>query len=105
MTNNNVTQTTDKQPAQPAKFTITAAIDGFPVQVEVEGKAENLRAMIDRLKSIGAEPPQTVKPEPTKAAGAPLCTVHNSPMKASRKLGSFFCPKRLADGDYCPEKA
>jgi len=103
---NNVTSIADKQPAPSARFTITASIDGFPVQVEVEGKADNLRAVIDRLKSIGAEPPQSstkAESEPTKTA--PTCPVHGSKMKPSRKPGSWFCPKRTDDGDYCPEKA
>lgn len=96
--------------AKPARFTISAMIDGFPVQVEVEGRADNLRAMIDRLKAIGVEPPQSSTPaqaaqgEPTKKS-APVCPLHRTPMKASRKPGSFFCPRRADDGDFCPEKA
>lgn len=92
----NVVNITDKQPAPTdAKFTITVSIDGFPVTVEVEGKADSLRAMIDRLKAIGAEPPQssTPAPEPAKKA-APVCPVHRTPMKASKKPGSWFCPRQ-----------
>src|SRR5215468_1441478 len=83
-----------------AKFVITATIDGFPVQVEVEGKADNLRGMIDRLKAIGACPP-AAKPEPTKASGVPTCPTHGTPMKASRKPGSYFCPRQTDEGGYC----
>ena len=64
---------TAAQPQAHAKFSITASIDGFPITVEVEGKADALRGMIDRLKAIGAQPPQVQTPaqsEPTKAAGA-----------------------------------
>jgi hypothetical protein len=43
MTTSNVTSIESKQPAPAARFTVTAAIDGFPVQVEVEGKADSLR--------------------------------------------------------------
>ena len=104
--NSNVTPIESKQPTVPAKFTITASIDGFPVSVEVEGKADILRAMIDRLKAIGAKPPvaQAVQPEPTKKS-VPLCPDHGTPMKASRKPGAFFCPRRIDDGDFCPHKA
>jgi hypothetical protein len=105
-TASNVRQITDGQPAPSgARFTITASIDGFPVQVEVEGKADVLRAMIDRLKAIGAEPPalqNLQNPEPTKAAGVPRCPVHNSPMKEGRR--GFFCPKKVGDS-YCKETA
>jgi hypothetical protein len=103
----NVTPIESKQPATPAKFIVGAVLEGFPVQVEVEGKASDLRALVDRLKAIGAEPPQVSTPaqsEPTKKS-APLCPVHRTPMKASRKPGSFFCPRQTDDGDYCPEKA
>lgn len=103
MTNSNVMPIESKQTAPAARFQIAASIDGFPVTVEVEGKADSLRAMIDRLKAIGAEPPSSAKSEPTKAAGVPLCPVHNTPMKPSQKSG-FFCPKRLDDGSYCKSK-
>lgn len=88
-----------------ATFTITATIDGFPVQIAVEGKADALRGMIDRLKAIGAEPPQAASKQ-ANAAGTPLCPVHGSKMKPSKKPGSYFCPRQAEDGNgYCPEKA
>lgn len=102
---NNVTPIESKQPAPAgAKFTIMASIDGFPVSVEVEGKADVLRAMIDRLKAIGAEPPipqnlQSAAAEPTKKA-APACPEHGK-AKPSKKPGSFYCPTSLPDGGYC----
>src|SRR5262249_41482593 len=113
-----VTPITDRQPAPSAKFTITASIDGFPITIEGEGRAGDLRLIIDRLKSIGAEPPAQGKcPEPVNAQGkcperseptsksAPLCPVHNKPMKASQKPGAFYCPRRNDDGAYCRETA
>jgi len=109
MTTSNVTPIESKQPSPAgAKFIIAASIDGFPVSVEVEGKADTLRAMIDRLKAIGAQPPvaqaSTAQIEPTKKI-APICPDHGTPMKASRKPGAYFCPRRTDDGDYCPHKA
>jgi hypothetical protein len=102
-TTSNITPIESKQLAPTgAKFTIAASIDGFPVSVEVEGKADTLRAMIDRLKAIGAQPPVAIQSEPTKPAGAPLCPVHNSPMKEGRR--GFFCPKKVGE-DYCKETA
>ena len=68
-------------------------------------KADALRATIDRLKAIGATPPVAPAPsEPTKKT-APICPTHGTPMKASRKPGSFFCPRRTDDGDFCQHKA
>jgi len=105
--NSNVTPITDRQPAPAAKFTIGATLEGFPIQIEVEGNADKLRAMIDRLKAIGAEPPQVQTPAQTKpAAGVPVCPVHNAQMKvSSAKPGSYFCPKKNDDGSYCKSKA
>jgi hypothetical protein len=36
--------------------------------------------------------------------GTPICRVHGGAMKPSRKPGSFFCTRKLADGTYCSEK-
>ena len=105
-----VTPITSAQPQAVAKFSITASIDGFPITVEVEGKADALRGMIDRLKAIGAQPPQVQTPAQASAPGptkkaAPLCPDHGTPMKASRKPGTWFCPRQADDGGYCPHKA
>ena len=105
----NVTPIESKQPAPTAaKFTIAASVDGFPISIEVEGKADTLRAMIDRLKAIGAQPPveqaSSAQVEPTKKT-APIRPDHGTPMKTSRKPGAYFCPRRTDDGDFCPHKA
>jgi hypothetical protein len=91
--------------AQPnsAKFKVSAIIDGFPVEVEMEGTAGNLQALITKLKSLGAVPTSatgSISPN----ASAPKCPVHNKPMKASRKPGSYFCPHKRDDGEYCQER-
>jgi len=102
-----VTPIESKQPTAPAKFIVGVVLEGFPIQVEVEGKASDLRALVDRLKAIGAEPPQSSRAatiEPTKKS-APVCPVHNTPMKPSRKPGHFYCAKRADDGEYCRETA
>jgi hypothetical protein len=100
--NSNVTPIESKQTAPAARFTITASIDGFPVSIEAEGKADNLRALVDRMKAIGAEPPVQTPAQPTKASGVPVCPVHNAPMKEGRR--GYFCPKKVGDG-YCKETA
>ena len=99
----NVTPITDAQPQAVAKFSITATIDGFPITVEVEGKADALRGMIDRLKAIGAQPPQA-KAEPTNPAtdDAPVCEYHG---KMKRGNYGWFCPKKMGDGSYCKSKS
>jgi hypothetical protein len=106
-TPNNVTPIESKQPAPAARFTITASIDGFPVSIEVEGKASDLRALVDRLKAIGAMPPaiQASTPAASAPGAVPRCPVHNAPMKPSRKPGKFYCAKKADDGEYCRETA
>ncbi len=47
--------------------------------------------------------------EPTTAAtlpigNTPVCPVHQRPMKASKRPGSFFCTAKVGEG-YCQEKA
>src|SRR5262245_55031401 len=103
MTNptSNVTSISDKQAAPACRFTINCTLSGFPIELSGEGKAADLKLIIERLQLIGAEPPNA-KPEPTKAAGAPLCPVHGSKMKEGRR--GFFCPKKVGD-DYCKEVA
>ena len=100
-----VTPITDKQPQAQCRFTIQATLRGFPVEISGEGRAGDLKLIVERLLDAGAEPPHTSAAQPTKPAGAPLCPAHNAPMKASRKPGSFFCPRRTDDGDFCPHKA
>lgn len=95
-----------KSNPKPARFVISVELEGFPVSIELEARAEQLMAMIERLKALGAVPPASAA-QPARAAASepPRCTVHGKPMKASQKPGSFFCPRRLDDGSYCPEKA
>src|SRR5262245_32302591 len=107
----NVTPIDVKQQQQQAQceFVIHVTMRGFPVEIKGSGRAADLKIIIDRLLDAGAEPP-TISPvsdmAPSKPAGPPLCPVHHSPMKASRKPGSFFCPRQAEDGSgYCPHKS
>jgi hypothetical protein len=101
----NVTPITDKQPQPSCRFTIQATLKGFPVTIEGEGRAGDLKLIVERLLQSGAEPPTATKPEPTKQSGIPTCPDHGTPMKASRKPGSWFCPRQTDSGGYCPHKA
>lgn len=86
-------------------FSISFELDGFPVVAEVEGKADSLKAIIERLKGIGAQPLPKATVTAAKPNGAPVCPVHQAPMKASRKPGKFYCAKKADDGEYCRETA
>jgi hypothetical protein len=97
-----VTPITDKQPQAVAKFSITCLLEGFPVSVEVEGKADALRAMIDRLKAIGATPPVgTMVPNADSSSDAPICEFHGKMKKGNY---GWFCPKKMGDGSFCKSR-
>jgi hypothetical protein len=102
-----VTPIESKAPQVAARFTITATLDGFPFTVEAEGNADSLRALVARLKAIGAVPPMeksgTTIPKISTADDAPVCEYHGS-MKPS-KFGGYFCPKKMGDGSHCKSKA
>src|SRR5262249_16882766 len=104
---NNVTPIESKQPQAQCEFTIHATLRGFPIEIKGSGRAGDLKVIVDRLFDLGAEPPQIApaQPEPTKPAGAPKSPVPGPPRKASRKPGSYFCPRQTDAGGYCPEKA
>src|SRR5262245_5815711 len=105
----NVTPIESKQPQPSCHFTITCVIDGYPVQLEGDGRADDLRALVARLKAIGAQPP-AAKPEPAKQSGAPLCPVHNTPMAPSTKRpGTYYCKSSVGQAEdgrtiYCTKK-
>ena len=100
----NVTPIESKQPA--CRFTINAMMKGFPIEISGEGRAGDLKLIVERLLQAGAEPPQSSTPAQveTKTA-APICPVHNTAMKASRKPGKFYCARKADDGEYCRETA
>jgi len=107
-TQNNVTSITDKQPHPACRFSIQATLNGFPITVEGEGRAGDLKIIVERLLAIGAEPPKQYA-SATQATGGqgdgakkapPKCSVHNSPMKQGRR--GWFCPRKDDDG-YCDQ--
>lgn len=102
-----VTPITAGQPQASATFVINVILDGFPVQVSVEGKADALRGMIDRLKAIGAQPPSFSQNGNVAVSGnsdAPTCEYHGAMKASTARPGSFFCPKKMGDGSYCKSK-
>src|SRR5262249_42568554 len=91
--NSNVSNITDKQAAPACRFTINCTLSGFAIELSGEGKAADLKIIIERLQLIGAEPPVAAKPELTKAAAPQSCPHHpGRKLKASTaRPGTFFC--------------
>lgn len=99
-------ETTKTTTTKPARFTINGELDGFPFAVSFRGKADVLKATVAKLKAAGATPPRVIVPTSASESATdapPLCPVHKAKMKASKKPGVWFCPKREGD-DYCSEK-
>lgn len=98
--------TTTNTVTKPPKIKIVAELDGFPVVVKFRGKAELLQKTLANLKAAGATPPRASTAAPAAVAvsdGPPLCPVHKTKMKESRKPGEWYCSKKSGD-DYCQEK-
>lgn len=91
-------------PVVPIK--LSASLDGFPIEVEVMATLDQLPALVERLRGIGAVPPASpaaVAAETERSA--PVCKYHG-PMKPSAKVnGGWYCPAKMGDGSYCKEKA
>jgi hypothetical protein len=98
-----VTPIESKMPQVAAKFTIQATLDGFPFTVEAEGRADDLRALVGRLKAIGATPPEKLHAATFQPStdDAPVCEFHGKMRKGNH---GFFCPKKMGDGSYCKSK-
>jgi hypothetical protein len=100
-----VTNIETKQASPSCRFTIQATLRGFPITIEGEGRAGDLKLIVDRLLQAGAEPPTkpTQKVESVSTDDAPVCEFHGK-MKRSNH-GGFYCPKKMGDGSYCKSKA
>jgi hypothetical protein len=105
----NVSNITDKQPQAQCHFVVNVILRGFPVAVEFDGRAGDLRAIIDRLLEHGAEPPTTLSNKSDSGLSgqtsddAPVCEFHGK-MKRSNH-GGWFCSRKMGDGSYCKSKA
>lgn len=106
----NVTNIETKQAQPQCRFTIQATLRGFPITIEGEGRAGDLKLIVDRLLQSGAEPPTSARLEPTKATGAPLCPTHNTPMAPSKhRAGTYYCKSSVGQAEdgrtlYCTKK-
>ena len=52
------------------------------------------------LKAAGRAPQESA---PASGGGVPVCRVHGSQMKPSKRPGSFYCPRKDGEG-WCKEK-
>jgi hypothetical protein len=107
----NVTPIESKQPQPSCRFTIQATLQGFPITIEGEGRAGDLKLIVERLLQSGAEPPAVANSANGKASSVPNCPVHNTPMAPSTKRpGTYYCKSSVGQAEdgrtlYCTKKA
>jgi hypothetical protein len=79
-------------------------INGYTATLTLSGEsgAELIRILKD-MQAAGMT--QSVAPVPAAAPSgtAPICPVHNRPMKPSRKPGSWYCSAKVGEG-YCDQR-
>lgn len=86
---------------------ITAAFDGFPVELEALGTLDQVPAMIKRVRELGGAPPVVTSPAAVEAEAqreAPVCKYHGPMVPSTKAPGTWFCRARMGDGSYCREK-
>jgi hypothetical protein len=97
-----------REKAKPAAtFTIHALLDDFPFDVSFSGSAEQLAATVQRLRDLGAVPPtQAARAavEAEKERSAPVCEFHGPMKESSKRPGTFYCPAKMGNGEYCKSK-
>lgn len=81
-------------------------INGYTATLTLSGEsgAELIRILKD-MSAAGMTQSAAPALAPAAAPGdaAPICPVHQRPMKASRKPGSWFCSAKVGEG-YCDQR-
>jgi hypothetical protein len=81
-------------------FTVQAEILGVRGPLEIRAqRVSSIQRVLRLLKqnNVLIEQPIPTSDEP------PICTVHNRPMKPSKKPGAWYCSARVGEG-YCDQK-
>ncbi len=98
-----------------AEFAITSNFydqNGAPQQVTFRAASADEWKRVMKARHEFAEEAKkkgwvSAAPKPTTESASsnvvPTCPVHKTPMKASRKPDTYFCPKRNGD-EYCDQK-
>lgn len=92
-------------PRPAARFVVRFSLEGFETEVAMAGTADDLLKLVAKLKGIGAVPIGKSSPAASNRESAPVCNLHNKPMKKSQYGDKWICTARLADQSYCKETA
>ncbi len=110
------------------KIIISGTFENYPVVIETEAVPKQLPGIIQELLDVGIAPPEslsefvkqvdaqvatgnrrqltTSNPPPTSETTnvcAPLCQIHQSPMRPGNK-GGFFCARKNPNGEWCDQR-
>lgn len=89
---------------------VKCTCEGFAFDLTAELSIDQIEGLMKKLQGSGVEPANSsylTTPNTSKSSGdvlAPLCAVHGTAMKPSKKGGGWYCPRKLDNGEYCKEK-
>jgi hypothetical protein len=82
-------------------FTVQAEILGIRGPLEI--RAQRVSSIQRVLRLLKQNHVLAEQPIPSTSDEPPNCTVHNRPMKPSKKPGAWYCSARVGEG-YCDQK-
>lgn len=104
-----------QQQKRPVTATFRVIINGFAADLEATGTLDELVAFANKMTAHEAIQPgnspllwpakDTSTTNSASADDTPICPVHGTPMKPSRKGTGWFCTRKIANGEYCRETA
>jgi len=92
----------------PASCNVYVMISGHKVQVTLRDSDE--ARMLDRLQVLLARYPAAPAREerrdapPAQTDEVPQCYIHGAMKESTKAPGTYYCPKKLANGEYCKER-
>lgn len=103
----------ERRPAEPVTITAHVTFSGIHFEVCFSGQVDQLPALAKRLVALGAEPAAQSAPSPATNGkpttsyaddGTPQCIIHGAMKESDKRPGTYYCPKKLADGTYCKSR-
>ena len=94
----------DDLPAGEMKYSFKAHVQAHHFASSRIISTTTVNELVTSIKLLEHAGILPTRPTPQTTSSTPVCPVHQRPMKASRRPGSFACSAQVGDG-YCQEKA
>lgn len=96
----------DELPAYYPSITLSATVQHKGWTITVQAADMNADQFVDLLARKGFTQSNPTPAAPKAATGeAPVCPYHGAMKESEKRPGTYFCPKKMADGSgYCKEK-